>query len=289
MTKSDPYKAVSASEGHTVVRRNYQRNKSAQVKKPCPFDKLFTRSVPHIHEKIFFALDYKSFNKCQKVCSAWKELLNSEPFKQKANSVYLYKMKQKRYILTTDKEERKNNRKELWRFSRDGWAEEVQDLLSLGVDPNCKSRETHKTPLFLAAANGFENVVELLLKAGANPNHAELCGQTPLLRAANDCLTDVVKILLEGGADPNKADTSGYTPLLWAVIHGHTDVVKILLEGGAEPNTADIDGNTALFRAITKGQTDVVKLLLKAGADLNWGNEFGTTPLDCAARSINRW
>ena len=47
---------------------------------PCGFCTLFTKSVPHILEKIFFSLDYESFKKCLEVSTAWKELLTSESF-----------------------------------------------------------------------------------------------------------------------------------------------------------------------------------------------------------------
>ena len=50
----------------------------------CEFDKLFTNQVPHILEKIFFALDYYSFMDCGKVCKAWKELHSSELYQLKA-------------------------------------------------------------------------------------------------------------------------------------------------------------------------------------------------------------
>ena len=49
----------------------------------CEFNRLFTRSVPHILERIFFSLDHDSFVACQKVCMAWNELHSSESYQQK--------------------------------------------------------------------------------------------------------------------------------------------------------------------------------------------------------------
>ena len=54
----------------------------------CPFDKLFTKSVPYILEKIFLSLDYETFKKCREVSNAWKEQLTSESYQQKAKSVF---------------------------------------------------------------------------------------------------------------------------------------------------------------------------------------------------------
>ena len=40
----------------------------------CKFNILFTKSVPHILEKIFFSLDFDSFVACGKVSLAWEGL-----------------------------------------------------------------------------------------------------------------------------------------------------------------------------------------------------------------------
>ena len=54
---------------------------------PCAFDTLFTRSVPHILEKIFLSLDnYESFQRCLEVSKKWNEVLASESFQEKAKA-----------------------------------------------------------------------------------------------------------------------------------------------------------------------------------------------------------
>ena len=55
---------------------------------PCKFDILFTKSVPHILESIFFSLDYESFKTCLKVSTTWRELLTSETYITKEKSVF---------------------------------------------------------------------------------------------------------------------------------------------------------------------------------------------------------
>ena len=54
----------------------------------CAFNKLFTKKVPHILQKIFFSLDYKSFKRCEKVCVSWQALLTSESFGTKVNVTF---------------------------------------------------------------------------------------------------------------------------------------------------------------------------------------------------------
>jgi hypothetical protein len=65
------------------------------------------------------------------------------------------------------------------------------------ADPDCKDRYG-QTPLFLAAGNGHEVVLRLLLSK------------------------DVV--------DPNSKNKFGRTPLSWAARRGHSNVVKLLLD-----------------------------------------------------------
>ena len=44
--------------------------------------------MPHIHEKIFFSLDYDSFKECLKVCRASNDLFTSYSFKRVGKSVF---------------------------------------------------------------------------------------------------------------------------------------------------------------------------------------------------------
>ena len=48
----------------------------------CVFDQLRSKTVPHILEKIFFALDYESYKICFEVSTTWRRLLTSEPFQR---------------------------------------------------------------------------------------------------------------------------------------------------------------------------------------------------------------
>ena len=107
----------------------------------CAYDKLFTKSVPHIHEKIFFFLDYESFKNCKVVCKEWNDFLTSEPFQNKAQSVYFYKIKQEKYKLITYKTEIVANERKLFDCIKKGNAGEVNGLLSIGVDPKCERRQ----------------------------------------------------------------------------------------------------------------------------------------------------
>ena len=51
-------------------------------------EKLRTKNVPHIFEKIFLSMDYKSFKTCFEVCKMWSEFILSDSIQRKAKLVF---------------------------------------------------------------------------------------------------------------------------------------------------------------------------------------------------------
>ena len=143
------------------------------------FNSLFTKSVPHILEKIFFALDYKSFKECLEVSNSWNNLLTSERFQRVGQSVFGVDIE-----------------KELWNASRDGNTAEVKRILSIyRVDVNCVVGMIYSTPLTVAAKYGHKDVVRILLLKGADHSIQNRWGETPLDIANRQCDIDTADIL----------------------------------------------------------------------------------------------
>jgi ankyrin repeat protein len=110
-------------------------------------------------------------------------------------------------------------------------------LIENGADANGALPETAETPLHaaLSKANSLahERVVEVLLRAGANPNaaakhgsdtgtfmrDARTKGETPLHRAAAFATEGAIDMLIEKGARLDVRDSNGDTPLSWASWH----------------------------------------------------------------------
>jgi ankyrin repeat protein len=86
------------------------------------------------------------------------------------------------------------------------------------------------TALSLAARNGHENIVRLLLGKGATPNQQLGVRRTTLIDAAMHGHTGIVGLLLKNGADPNVASQDGWTALMWAADGGHVNTVRLLME-----------------------------------------------------------
>jgi len=93
------------------------------------------------------------------------------------------------------------------------------------------------TPLMMAAVSN-PNVLETLIKAGANANESGTYGVTPLMYAAAlGRNRNSVIPLLKAGANPNAVSDHGATPLmLAAAFNAKTDVLKALFDGGADLN-----------------------------------------------------
>eukprot|EP00063_Salmo_salar_P046283 XP_014021118.1 PREDICTED: ankyrin repeat domain-containing protein 50-like [Salmo salar] len=141
-----------------------------------------------------------------------------------------------------------------------------------------------------AGVKGYGDVASLLLERGADPGHRDRNGMTPLLLAAYEGHEEVVELLLEAGADvdesagPHAASASAaVTPLLAAAAMGHTKTVGRVLFWGATVDSIDGEGRTALSLAAAQGSVEVVRALLDRGLDENHKDDLGWTPLHAAA------
>jgi ankyrin repeat protein len=98
-------------------------------------------------------------------------------------------------------------------------------------------------------------------------------GRTPLYIAAHCGRDDLASILLGRGGAVNLAADFGVTPLMAACYQGNTAVVKLLLQNRADVNLQDADGNTALHwlagwcRNEEEGGGPQIALLMDYGAN----------------------
>lgn len=85
-------------------------------------------------------------------------------------------------------------------------------LLNKGADPNVGD-DNGDTPLTIAAGIGFEEAAAYMLAKGARVDSINRRGETALAIAVQQRHPRMVELLLKAGANPDKPDrVSGYTP-----------------------------------------------------------------------------
>jgi ankyrin repeat protein len=127
------------------------------------------------------------------------------------------------------------------------------DLNEVGIDG--------RTPLMVAAAEGFFAAVETLVRNGASV-HATGRGQmTALHEASANGEAAVANYLLSLGAEVNAETIDGVTPLMCAAAWGNLGVAKLLLENGADRTKTDRTGATAADIAHEKCEDSTADLI----------------------------
>ncbi|HVC15842.1 MAG TPA: ankyrin repeat domain-containing protein, partial [Rhodanobacter sp.] len=157
------------------------------------------------------------------------------------------------------------------------------------------------TALMVAAAMGFPEIVELLLRAGAAVNAVDARGRSALHAAAqfgfehNDSLRArrLFDGLLRHAADINQADSEGKTALLLLLgaqlpPGSNCDathigaLVPLLLDAGTRVEHADQRGVTALHACAMHALLPPARVLLSRGADRQAVDAFGRTAAEVA-------
>lgn len=155
----------------------------------------------------------------------------------------------------------------------------VQMLLENGANINFRDW-VGSTALDFASTIGHEATVQVLLRNGANVNSKDDYGNSALHWAVS--YEGVVHMLVEEGSDVDAKNDDGQTPLCWSAQSGSTAVAAILLDQNADVNSQDVAGLTPLHKAALGGYKPIVELLLKHGAEPNMKDKDGWTPLHCA-------
>jgi uncharacterized protein len=192
-------------------------------------------------------------------------------------------------------------------------------MLAGGANVNEKRAGDFATPLLIAIINGHEDLVDLLLDKGADPN---VEGGTTALTNTGSKASEV-KITLKTpsfreqlrdvGTEGDNGRNNNWGRPLFAAVHvanwyvsdeliivniDRIRVIKSLLAHGADVNGRNTDmeprwsgarhrrrlvGATALLQAAKSADVEVMKLLLASGADPKINTGLNITPLMAAA------
>jgi uncharacterized protein len=213
----------------------------------------------------------------------------------------------------------------------------VRSLLQRGANPNVRYTGERKPPpprtsfvevvkalfqrrqgrpdeglplLTIASGMGYDQIVMLLLDAGANP---DAFGQDPEACIFNsDCTTalhyatllgrtKMVETLLSHGANPDAPDRAGRTPLLIAVrMLANLEAAKrnakdplIITEAGAllwlkRDEGKEKESEAAFLARLHRDYSRIARALLASGANVNAKDQAGVSPLDYARKRQRR-
>lgn len=164
----------------------------------------------------------------------------------------------------------------------------IDQLLQEGTDINTQHPTSGTTVLMIASSYYYyDDMVEYLIRKGADVNLKDKEGKTALLWASSNSLENA-KILIANSAKVNEAANDGMTPFLQATFGVSSGKVPIemcdlLRKNGAKVN-AELTrksalGWTALHYAVTNGNVELVKYLIKHGANVNKSTGEGSSPL----------
>lgn len=165
-----------------------------------------------------------------------------------------------------------------------GGADEKGMLRHQGAMVDLEAQDAHGcTPLLLAAGAApqlslaqKEDLMQVLLKYGANTEATDDKGWTGLMMAAAAGHLEAVKLLLAHGAVPDFANPMDkkQTALMLACAAGHKEVVIELMRAGADLDRCDAHGDTALNYAFSNRHHQLVQWMSNKGATLRLGRQI---------------
>lgn len=176
-----------------------------------------------------------------------------------------------------------NNTTPLYVAAAKGYNNLIRFLFEHYVKVNAKTNQG-VTPLYIAVQKRKFNSVSLLLKHGASPHMAESNnGDTPLTVAASEHGDHkIVELLIKKKCDINYRNNDGNTALIFAAHNNYLPLAQLLIKNGADINSTNYENGTALFAASQAGNRKMVQLLLNNNADKSISLSNGTTPLEIA-------
>ncbi|EKV56157.1 ankyrin repeat domain-containing protein [Brachyspira hampsonii] len=138
------------------------------------------------------------------------------------------------------------------------------------------------SPLQYSIFKGNTNIINTLLKYGADICRKDSLGNNALMYAASYGSAEVIDTILNYSSNSYRVvDIYGDTPLHNAALLGNTNTLTALMNRTPiNINTQNIDGNTPLHLAVKNHNTNTYRFLLLKGADYTIKNYDGKTASD---------
>ena len=164
----------------------------------------------------------------------------------------------------------------------------VEMLIKVGADVNnsitaiASPLGEMTTPLMKAAVHENIEILQLLIDAHAHINLQDRDGRTALIYAVGNNNVATAQALINRHANVDIPDRNGNAALMYAIVNKNIDLIQALIVAGANVNLANNKGNTPLILATTAGNIEILKILLAARADVTAANNEGLLAINCA-------
>lgn len=168
----------------------------------------------------------------------------------------------------------------------------IQQLLSEIKDLNLSVSEDNDNILYsLFLSDSNKEVIELILNAGANPNHISNLSKSPVSSATS---IGLAQLYIAYGGDINIILTNGPRTglhLLTKYVIDDPEYTDFLIKNGAKANLIDTKGWSPLLHATFHGRIEIIKSMIKfdQNIDLNQPatDEQAVRPLSIALHRNN--
>lgn len=158
----------------------------------------------------------------------------------------------------------------------------VENLIKKGAYTSPVYNETLDSLVQVLLMNGARNAAQFLAKHTQNLNHVNVNGESALHTACLKNSPEVVEELLKLGANPNLLTNElRQSPLHYAVLSNSEECIEKFIEHNTELegsalaanfNSRDINGETPLSLALNEGHNGLVPVLIRGKGDVNVRN-----------------
>eukprot|EP00160_Parvularia_atlantis_P014412 Unigene356_Nuclearia_a/m.1230 Unigene356_Nuclearia_a/g.1230 ORF Unigene356_Nuclearia_a/g.1230 Unigene356_Nuclearia_a/m.1230 type:complete len:1228 (+) Unigene356_Nuclearia_a:36-3719(+) len=172
------------------------------------------------------------------------------------------------------------NNSVLWNSLASGMYSAAAAVIAKGA--NCNERMADGSTLLHRAVRSLDvQAVRFLLSNRANVNDVNNAKESPLHAVcAIDGKQDVLVMLLEAGADVTLQNAEGQTPMHVALQRGPMSYAQVLLQHGQLPlDLVDNEGYNLLWLALERGERAFAGQLVQRGASLSIKTQDGYTHL----------
>jgi len=147
----------------------------------------------------------------------------------------------------------------------------MRALVKAGADPDALEHDRYDIVTIAAVADDLPTL-RLALELGTSPrNVTSRYDGTALIAAAHLGHDEVVRVLIRAGAPLDHVNNLGWTALIESIVLGdggkrHVATLRALVEAGANVNLPDRNGATPLALARGRGYAEMAAILASAGA-----------------------